>query len=336
MNFPLSKLRWIVLFVGLALAVIGLEITIAQSTAFGQRSDWIAMGVIVDMAVGIPALYYFLIIRRLTIPVRSLLGIVGLSLTLTAFILPTNHQQLVGSLRWTLVILEVGFLGYTLIRIDQIIRHYRQLTTKTVDFTTNLLKSLDVTLGHSRFNRILVSELSLLRYGLAGWLVPVEKAESDVAFTSHQKSGQAALTVGLVLIGLIETLVVHLLVNRWNPTIAWFATVAGFYGLLFFVADLMATIKRPVLVQANRIVLRFGLRGYGVIDRQNVERIRAINNKPERNANTMNGAFLTVPNVLITVQEPVPMRGPMGIQRSVSRIALFIDDKEKFIHELTA
>jgi hypothetical protein len=336
MNLPLSKLRWIVLFVGLALAVIGLEITIVRSAAFGRQPDWIAMGIIVDMAVGIPALYYFLIIRRLTVSARSLLFIVGLSLSLTALILPTNHQQLVGLLRWTLVILELGFVGYALIRVNQIIRHYRQLTTKTVDFTANLLKSLDVTLGHSRFNRILVSELSLLRYGLAGWLVPVEKAESDVAFTSHQKSGQVTLTVGLIVIGLIETLVVHLLVNRWNPTIAWFATVAGFYGLLFFVADLMATIKRPVLVQTNRIVLRFGLRGYGVIDRQNVELIRAINNKPERNISTMNGAFLTAPNVLISLREPVTMSGLMGIQRSVTRIALFIDDKEKFIHELTA
>ncbi|GAB3992923.1 hypothetical protein GCM10028807_26880 [Spirosoma daeguense] len=176
----------------------------------------------------------------------------------------------------------------------------------------------------------------MLRYGLFGWCFSTEKTATDKAFSSHQDSGELALTTGVILVGLIETLVVHLLLNRWSPVVAWGATVISFYGLLFFAADLVATIKRPVLIRENELVFRFGLRGYGTVAKPLIDQVLAINTKPERNSATMNGTFLAVPNLLITVREPVLMTGLLGSQRYVSQIALFIDDKQQFINELTA
>jgi len=333
-RFPFLRQR--LLFAGLALGIVCIEIAVVRSTTFQQKTDWIALGVTFDMLIGLPVLYYFLIVRRLKVPIRSLLGIFGLALTATALILPTTYQQLVGLLRQSLLLVELGVIGYALIRINQIRSHYRLLSAVTPDFAANLLQSLDAVLGHSRFNRILVSELSVLRYGLLGWWLPVEKKATDLVFTSHRESGQTALTIGLLLIGIIETLVVHLLINRWDSTIAWLATTSGFYGLLFIIADLVATNKRPVLVRNNEVILRFGLRGYGTIQHEQIGRVVPITNKPERSANTVTGTFLTVPNVLIELTEPVTMTGPLGLQRTVTRIALFIDDKQKFINELTA
>ncbi|WP_338874599.1 hypothetical protein WBJ53_03175 [Spirosoma sp. SC4-14] len=329
-------LRPFLLFAGLALAVVCLEIAVVRSAAFQQKPDWVALGLTFDMLIGLPLLYYFLLVRRLKVPLRSLFGIFGLALSLTALILPTNYQQFVGLLRRSLLLVELGIVGYALLRINQIRRYYRQFSAVSADFMTNLLQSLDAVLGHSRFNRILVSELSILRYSLLGWWLPVEKKATDIVFTSHRESGQTALTMGLLLIGIIETTVVHLLIDRWDSTSAWLATAASFYSLLFIVADLVATGKRPVLVRSNDLVLRFGLRGYGTIQRKQIGQIVPITNKPEHHANTMMGTFLTVPNIFIELTEPVTMTGLLGSQRTVRRIALFIDDKQKFINELTA
>lgn len=335
MNLPLSSFRWILLFTGLVVLIIGAELFAVQSSAFSRYPDWVSTGVTIDMVVIIPAFYYVLIVRHLKINAKSLLAVFGIVLSITTRILPANHQQFIDLLRQSLILLELFFVGYALLRIKQLISHYQQLSVQNPDFTRNLLHSLDTILGHSRFNRILVSELSILRYGLLGSWVPVEKTAADKAFSSHQASGQTALTIGLMLVGLIETVVLHVLLNRWSPLVAWCATIAGFYGLLFFVADLVATIKRPVLIRDNQVIFRFGLRSYGEVAIHLIDQIVAINDKPERHSDLLTGTLLAAPNLLITLREPVVMNGPFGTQRSVRRIALRIDNKQQFIQELT-
>lgn len=334
MHLPVLPYRRIGLFAGLVLFITGLEVAVVQSSAFNRNPGWVSLGVTIDLAVGIPVLYYFLMLRRLNLPIRSLLAVVSLALGLTALILPVGYQQLTSLLRWVLLLAELGFVGFLLSQTSRIVRQYRQLDAINVDFIGNLQQSLDRTLGYSRFNRILVSELAVIRYGLLGWRAPVEKTDTDLAFTSHRESGQTALVIGLVFVGLIETVVVHTLLHRWSPLLAWFMSGAGLYGLLFFVADLVASIKRPVLIQANQVIIRLGLRGNGVIDKQQIEHVNPINQKPVRDPNTLNGALFTAPNVLITLREPVRLTGMLGIQKTVRYIALFIDDKQTFIHEL--
>lgn len=336
MRYSTPALRPIGLFLTFALLVVAVEIFFVQSAAFGQHTGWSSFAVTADLAVGLPVLYYVLTVRRLNVSPRTVLVIFAVALGITALILPANSQQYGVVLQRLLMGVEVILLGYALTRVNRVVHQYRQLSRVSGDFIGNVTQSLDATLGRSLYNRLVANELAVLRYGLFGWWGPVEKADTDVAFTSHRASGQVALTAGLIGVGLIETIVLHLLVSRWNGTAAWFLSAIGTYGLLFFVADLVAVIKRPVLVRGSQILLRFGLRGYGVVDRHQLQRVTGIYDKPERKPATLTGTLLATPNVLITLRQPVLMTGPLGWQKMVTQIAFFIDDKSSFIHNLTA
>ncbi|GAB3890305.1 hypothetical protein [Spirosoma agri] len=335
-HLPLVKLRWIALFIGLALLTVFVEMAVVRSAAFSQRAGQLAPGVIFDLIVGIPLLFYLFVVRRFGLSIRSLLFVLGGAMVVTMLILPRNQFHLIGLLRNGLLVVELTIAGYVLTQIRHILRHYRQLQAINPDFVINMQASLDTVLGRTALNRILVSELSVLRYSLFGWWAPVEKIEADSVFTTYRKSGQVALTVGIILVGLIETAGIHLLINRWNPTAAWIATLVGLYGLLFLVADLTASVKRPVLVRNDHVLLRFGLRGQVYISKEHIKRVDSIRDKPTPSPETMNGTLLSTPNVLLTLWNLTEARGPLGSQRSVRRIALFVDDKDEFIDKLTA
>jgi hypothetical protein len=336
MYLSTSTLRRVVFFLVLILIGITIETLVVQSAGFARNPDLVSVGVMADLLVGIPVLYYCLIVRRLRVSPWSLITVFGLAAGLTTLILPGTDQPVVDLLRWALPLAEFCFLGFLLTRASAVIRQYRQLNETTNDFMANLLISLDTVLGQSPVNHVLVSELSVLRYSLFSWFFPVEKHTDDRVFTTYRNSGQVALTSCLLIVACIEMIVVHLLLAKWHTGGIWLVTFFELYTLLFLIGDLMATIKRPVLIQNDVIRLRFGLRGYGSVPKQQIGNILPINDKPERAADTMNGSFLSVPNVLVSLIEPVRITGPLGIQKRVSKIAFFVDDRQAFIEALTA
>ncbi|GAB4019439.1 hypothetical protein GCM10028773_22240 [Spirosoma koreense] len=168
-------------------------------------------------------------------------------------------------------------------------------------------------------------------YILFGWNLRSNLPREARMVTTHRQSGQIALTVGLLLVGIIEGVAVHLLLQRWSSTVAFWVTALSGYGLLFFVADTLATVKRPSYVINDQLILRLGIRWRAQIAHSVITQILPIDEKLPRQVDRVNGAFLTAPNVLLTFREPVCLTGPYGIQRSVRQLSFFVDDRSDFI-----
>ena len=82
-----------------ALTIATACIVIARSRAFAANPDVAAWGITFDLAVSIPLLYWFFVIRSgharpLTVAPVFLIG-----LTLAAFVVPQSQQQFLGQLR---------------------------------------------------------------------------------------------------------------------------------------------------------------------------------------------------------------------------------------------
>jgi hypothetical protein len=143
-----------------------------------------------------------------------------------------------------------------------------------------------------------------------------------------------ALVAGLLLIGVIESVGIHLLLSRWNPSIAFGVTLLSIYGLLFFVADAIATVKRPSYLSVTDLHLRLGVRWRAVIPRSAIVTVSPIHEKPKKQPGHLNGAFLTAPNVLLTFNEPIFVQGPFGLQKQSSQFSFFVDNRDCFVHQV--
>ncbi|MVM32331.1 hypothetical protein GO755_19950 [Spirosoma sp. HMF4905] len=83
-----------------------------------------------------------------------------------------------------------------------------------------------------------------MSYILSGWQLKPDVPDGAKTLTTHRQSGQIAL-VGILLVGVVEGVAVHLLVGRWSPMVAFWIIVLSSDEMLFFTANVIATVKRP-------------------------------------------------------------------------------------------
>ena len=323
--------RYFLLFLALAFALLLTEWLVVQSPSFAQWPGPISLGVTVDVVLGLPLLYYGLIVRRGIWSKISLIAVFGVVLGLAKWLLPIENQTYVNGLTRALPLLEAGVLGYVAYHGVSLIRTYRRHRQTNPDFIQNLRQSLVEVTGQVKLSRILVTEVAVVRYGLLGWLGGVEVGAGQRGFTSHWQSGQVALLVAVVLIAGIETVAVHFLVARWSLVGAWLLTATSLYSLLFIIAETVTTVKRPTYLDGPSLHLRFGLRCQGSIALSNIERVEPIHENPKKAPHTLNGPILVQPNVLLTLREPVLIEGIYGLKKTVTRVALLVDERDAFL-----
>ena len=330
-----STPRWFIAFSLLATLIIAVEWSVAHSLTFARKLDLMSLGITLDLVLGIPLAYYFMVIRRARMSRATLLPIVLLSGLAAGIILPVAQHRYLEYWERVMALAEVAVVGLVAVKGRTVVRNFRALQRQMPDFIGNLQRSLMPVLSNAWLVGALVGEVSVFRYSLFGWLGGIEKTGYQRAYTTYRESGQIALMCALLAIILIETAAIHLLVSRSYPGAAWLLTAISLYSLLFLVADTVALVKRPLLIDQSRVLLRLGLRWQGSFPISEVDRVVTVTEAPPKNRATLNGCFLSTPNLLITCCKPIPIAGPFGIKREVQRIALFTDDRDAFIRDLT-
>lgn len=142
-----------------------------------------------------------------------------------------------------------------------------------------------------------------------------------------------------VFLGLqiIELLAVHFLLLLWVPVVAWVLFALTGLGIIWMILLIRSLYTQPVELAENSVRVRCGL----LLD------IRvAIDNIAERNfpldretsleTTTCNPAFLfmTTPNVVFRLHEPIIRKGIFGRQTDCKIVAIKLDEADRFNAEL--
>ena len=126
------------LFVLLSLLLIGVERFVVQTPSFGQRTGLLSWAVTADLVLGLPLLYYWIVVQPLKLSRWSLTAIGSGSLFIGWYILPDGARQPIIYLREGLVLAELGLCIYFLFQLRRIIHQYRQVAIHRTDFVLNL------------------------------------------------------------------------------------------------------------------------------------------------------------------------------------------------------
>ena len=331
-SHPFARFRPALLFAALALLVVGTERVITRLPLFGQHPQ-LPLAVVLDVLVGLPTLFYFLVVRRYQLPLSTLAAAVGTCLGLMHWLLPVAQQQPLQVLYWLPAVLEAVTLAVLMARARRLVRAYRAAGAVEMRVLARVRMAVTQEMGKAGY--FLLAEIDMLRFALLGWFArPDTRADTNAtAFSSHCESGFVALVVVGSFGLLIETATVHLLARHWSHSVANWLLLIDLYGLALLVAHGHAVRLQPTLLTADAVIVRVGFFWQVAVPRVALVAIEPLRGDFTPGLEILNLArpLLAAPNLLLTFAEPVNLTGPYGIRRPARCVALYLDQPRQFI-----
>ncbi len=286
--------------------------------------------VVLDFLITIP-LIYFLLIRRRNINRITVVSTFVLGLVTASIFLPTSEQQMVVVVKnYFLLFLELGILLYVINKARLIYNNFRKLGN-SVDFYEAITYSCKTILP-SRAASFLGTEITVLYYTFFKWRFK-ELKKDEYSYT--KEGSYNGVFLGLFLILMIETFVLHVLIVKTSVVLAWVLTILSIYTLLQLFAVWKSLYACPVCIDRAQktIKLRFGFTGNIMLKVEDIESIVIHSSDfPEKN-NVKYLSFLGAisgHNIIVNLKENITFEKIYGIKEETKSLAILIDDKESF------
>ena len=154
---------------------------------------------------------------------------------------------------------------------------------------------------------------------------------------TYQSARSGSLVVGLGLVILIETAVMHLWLGRHHPVLAWSLTATSALAIGWLAADYQALGRGTLRIDVDALDLQVGRRSavrvplsaVATVVHSSWREVPATGTPDSHHyRNLMTPA---TPNVLVTLVAPVMIHFAGGFVRPVRRLGLRLDDPAGFI-----
>ena len=309
--------------------IIGLMIFISKTSLFKLNPDNLAIGITIDLLLTVPFIY-FLLIRKTNIPKTTVVPFLILGVVLCSIILPSENQQYLNLFKtWILPIIELSVLSYVIYNVRKGIKHYKLSKTESFDFFTTLKNTCYEILPKGVVIPV-VTEIAVFYYGFLYW----KKRElKENEYSYHKESGTITLLIAIIFIVAIETIVLHILLAKWNNIAAWILTFLSIYSGFQIFGFLKSMFKRPISIENDRLYLRYGIMSETTIYIKDIDRVEISSKDIEINKETRKLSFLGElegHNIIIRLKKENELIGLYGLKRKYKNLALYIDEKIEF------
>jgi len=199
----------------------------------------------------------------------------------------------------------------------------RALLEKNEDPDIALKKPLENVFGQSVFTSFLQFEGRMWTFALFSSHVKSSAYNGEQHFFYDKKDGARSNLVGFIALMIIELPLVHLLLHfLWSSTAANITTGLTLFGLVFFFAEYKAVAKRPISINSNTIIIRYGLSQPLIISLTNISEIGLNAEFVKRAKGVKRFNYSGNPNVAIKLHSPI--NGKSAIYLGVNRSSDFI------------
>ncbi len=313
------------------IAVYTADLFAASALGRSARPDLLAWGITLDLVVVVPCLVYFLLVRGRGWSPLVVIPVFILSLAAAGRVLPADRQQLLHVFEWLAIPAELIVVGLVVVKARQVARRMR--TAGPADPGTlfeRMREAAREVLGTNLLSDVLAFEIAICHHAFAGWRArPVSSPET---FTYHRRAAYGAMMAALLLVMVPETIGLHLLLQRWNGTVAWVLTALSVYGVFWLLGLYQAVRLRPIRIEEDRLLIRIGLKWRVEVPFDDVaaaEILRGGTALPKRK-DLLRAVVLGDARYLLTLARPAVAEGPYGIRRKVTQIAFTVDEPQRF------
>jgi hypothetical protein len=319
---PAARAKALRLLGGTLLGLYAACAVLAWSLPRLSSPDAVAVAISIDLTVTAAALVWWLGTRRGVLTRRAPLWVASLGVTLAS-------RMTAAPLRWLVVVgpvLEVALLVWLVARLRRVVRGARAAAARG---PLGPVAALDAGLVDAGFPAtmaaIFASEFGVVWLACTGWFRRSDTADPTLFSMRRTSWLSMAGVVGFLIV--VETFALHLVVAQWSAIAAWISTASSAYALLWLIADSHAIRLYPIAVRSGALWLRVGVRWRATIPLTEVVAAVEITQTPK----TPVKLCLLDASVLVTLRTPVELRGPFGLRRTTSKLALTIDDPPRFL-----
>lgn len=294
---------------------------IIVSTAAARDPAVISTAIAIDLVITASGVVWWLGVRRRAMGRWAVPLTAGVGMVITRFAL---HAVLRSTLAFAAIAFEAGALVLVGFRAKAFLRSFR--ATRARGLLDQFEAALQATGLPVVLAAILGGELTVLSLAVTGWF---RRAPAD-GLSIHRRNSWFLVCGVFVFLIASETAVVHLVLSTWSTTAAWLATALSAYSVVWIIGDAQAMRLYPVRVDARHVRISIGMRWRVEVPRPLIIAVEPTESVPE---GTLSLSVLQ-PSVLVTLREPVVVRGLFGRMRAASRIALSVDDPAALIERI--
>lgn len=321
---------------------IGFPLLIASSLWLLVQSSWfhsfpaeLSSAITLDFLLTIP-IVYFLLIRKTSINKLSVLSVAILGLIAAGFILPENQQNLLQNIR-PIAIPMIELMVFTIIgiKLRQVILAARSHPDPSLDFF-DLTQQAVKEVMPGRISGLMITEIGSIYYGLFNWK---KRDLGENEYSYHNKNGILYTLFAIVFIVMVELFIAHILLVRWNPTVAWVLTALSAYSGLQLFALGKSIKRRPIKLDfaSGMLKLRYGFFREADIPFDKITSIEMTTRLDEEDK-TMGRfsalGFIDSHNLMLHLNRPTTLSGIYGMTKNYKSVAIFVDQKAEFVRKI--
>ncbi|MEM8599039.1 MAG: hypothetical protein AAGF99_03880 [Bacteroidota bacterium] len=318
-------------------AILAVALTVGPRVAAFDQPEALAWGVLLDLVVLVPGLFYVLVARPRGWSWVSVLPVALGGAWLAGTLLPDTYAAPVRWIYLAVPLLEIGVLTVVLVRVGRVVRAIR--ASEADDVLARLRAGLTAAIPGPAAEA-LAYELAVLRYAL-GPTAPLLKASSEVGrFTSHRTSSYRFILVAGLIGGAVELVGVHLLLTHVAPGWAWLHLVVSAYALVWLLGDYRAMHQRPTTLHEDEtetlLRVRLGLRWRVDVPLAEIDELRRITHAEALKGveGYLNLGGFDAPQRLLVLRAPIEAIGPYGLRKSVTLLGVRVDEPVAFTEAL--
>ena len=327
MNKAISFNRNLLTF-GIPIGLIGILIVLTK-TSLLTGSDTMSLAVTIDLLLTVPVVY-FLLIRKTKIPRTTVIPVMVVGLVIGSYFLPKENQVYLELFKtWALPLIEISILAFVALKVRKAVKKYKELKGHSPDFY-EAVKSTCYEILPQKLVLPFATEVAVIYYGFIHWK---NRKLKHNEFSYHKRSGTTALFGALILIIAIETIALHLLLERWNTVVAWILSGLSIYTAIQILGFAKSLSQRPISIAENSLILRYGILNETEIPLSDIDKIelsRKPLDKEELTQKLSPLGELESHNVIIHLNNDNEVTGLYGIRKNFRKIGLHIDKPNDF------
>lgn len=332
-DMTITRRRSLIAFASLSILLLSLETWIVMRVEATPRPGILTIAVAMDLAIGIPLLYYLLIVRKKFLPLSSMVPVFVLTLLAIRFIVPESEQSFLRFSDFLILAIELSVAVFLLFKLRRIIRDVRMATRSCLYFIDALRIGIRKSLKSDIVAAILASEVSMLYLVFAGWFARFRTSRRGASAYSYHRNSSYLLWA-LVALVVVETGGVHLVISIWSQTGAWIFTAISAYTILWLVGHFHAARLQPIIVDDRFMYLRTGLIWRAELPLSNIVEVRKrLRSDPEGDG-YVNVTMMGSPDIAVVLKEAIEIEGLFARKREAKVVGIGLDEPERFLGDL--
>ncbi len=326
-NTFLSRYNFIIVPFLLLLSLVTISVSLTSISS-------LAPYLIIDFLFTVPLIYYFLI-RKKDINKFTVITLTVIGFFLSDYLIPVQHQGMFNSIKIVAVpILEIVLFITLILKVRKFRGRFKQKAVATYDFY-DALYAVCLDFFPSKISSFIATETAVFYYTFFKWK---SHKMSDNEFSYHKEGTYTGVLLGILLVIVIETFVLHALLVETNVVLAWIMTGFSIYTLIQVTAILKSMRARFIAIdnENKKLHLRFSFLSNVVIDFNMIEDVKLVSGDTAQIDHLSFLGSLTGCNVVLNLKEEITYKFFYGMQRKSNKLGLIIDDKMNFINKIKA